>query len=984
MDVGYDSQHMSIPRSRGVNFTVLRIARLALAVFIALVALISLCSKLSEARHQTQMSDAAVMIQPADSSSAPSAARQGVSNGCQWPELSVTKQVDPPTPDTGGIVTVTFTITGLERRQVAVVLVQDVSGSMLEADAPSGQSRLELAKAAAITFANKMETGSRVAVVAYSDTAQLVQALTPDTSTAIIAINSLGSQDWWCTNIGDGILTGREELTRSIPYTLRTVKAIILLSDGNANRPPPDDNAEQHALEQAEVAGNSCILIYTIGFGDPSETDPDLSLNEELLRTIAYTTGGEYYRSPDGHRLEMIYEEIALALRNMVITDVLPTGVDLDCALLPATWECITGSGFTTVTIPISSGELVTNPFTVSFTATVNLDPGYAGVVNASGSSACYESPEGPTCPGFENPTTTVGGRKITGVVFEDLDLDGNKGEGERGLPNQTVRAGPDLTATTSATGFYVLRTSRDPVLTVTVETPEGYIVTTPERAVPSSSGSHPGNDIGLYTGLLPEKHSEDINGPPLFEGDTLAYTITVRNISTTQQVGTIIITDALPSFTTYTSGTAHVVPSGTVTVSDAVLTATYTGTLDSGNAITLTFHATVDEGSTGREIDNEAYVTSTTQTRFLSRQDEEGPYQVELPPIPHLNLATNAQVVRFAEGVIYTYTVQNASRTTLTNILVEDSHLGCVLTHPSLRPGETIETSVPVSLTDNRTSTATVTSGVQGYSGIVSGDPATLTVHVIEGISLTQIYPEPSPVYHNDATTFYYSLINRDRNDGVVSGTIHIADTLGYRSVVSYPDLGPSATITRSLPPFIIPRDLVITLTATGWDDFHQVLPVSDHIALTLCPIDTYEQGNGDDCGSLFTILPITPSAPQIHDFSKPVDKDCVGFVRNPGYGALCTFIARPLSPEGAAISLTFKPGTSVAQASDNRSSITSEVRLSLWLECSLGSPQSCYYDLQVKSPVGKWGCGTDYELKMVETDDLWHIWLPMILRNS
>jgi Mg-chelatase subunit ChlD len=168
---------------------------------------------------------------------------------------------------------------------------------MLEPDTPSGRPRLEISQAAAITFICELQSTDRVAVVPYSTTAHLASPLTADQSQAAQAIANLTARWGGFTNIGAGIKLGHTELVTSTRRIPETVKAIILLSDGNANR--PEGIAEQYALAQAEAAAADGIGIYTIGLGDDA--------NAVLLDDIATLTGGKYYFTPDGGDLEDIY-----------------------------------------------------------------------------------------------------------------------------------------------------------------------------------------------------------------------------------------------------------------------------------------------------------------------------------------------------------------------------------------------------------------------------------------------------------------------------------------------------------------------------------------------------------------------------------------------------------------------------------------------------------------------------------------------------
>jgi Mg-chelatase subunit ChlD len=846
MNDEYESQLIGVSEAKTASYIVPRVARLALAVFVALVALVSLCDRLAEARHQAQADCSVAMTHPAHCAGrvlyAPT---RDSSSRCWRPTLSVTKQISPVDLDTGDVVTITFVVTGLGLKPVDVVLVHDVSSSMLENNTPSGQTRLQAAQAAAITFVNELTGTDRAGIVVYSDTARLVLSLTTDIDTAVDAISEdLEARSGWASNVGDGIKSGYEELITSTRYHSRTVKAMVLLSDGGANRPEPPSAAEQHALKQAEAAGECGILIYTLGFGDADK------INEELLQTIAYTTGGEYYHSPDDTDLGTIHQEIALALRNLVITDVLLPGVDVDCSLFPP-GTCSQENGLTT-TIVLSPGNeaLMTNSLTLAFTATVNLDPPYEGPINADGSEACYDGPGGHTCQTFGNPTVTVGGRKITGVVFEDSDSNGHFDAGEGVLSYIMVTTSHGLTSVTDISGVYLFRTSTAPTLTVAVNTPPNYRATTSEiTRVPPLSGTYQWN-FGLYC--------------------------------------------------------------------------------------------------------------------------------LEKLSIPLLHLTTNAQVVRPGTEVIYTYAVSHTNTVvTFTDVVVVDSHLGPISpTYFSLPPREVVTLTATAALTQNTTSTATVTAGVEGYGRPIIGDPATTTVHIIEGISLTQIEAEPPPVYHGGSTTLHYKVTNEDVDDGLVNGTTLLVDSLGrILDEARFPDLSSGTTIALASFPFTVPRDIVISLTATGWDGVLGVLPVSDHITSTLCPTDTYEPD--DRAGEAY---PIYRGEQQLHDFHKSGDDDWVRLRLHAGDRALYVFTAQPLGPDGITICLALYGTPLSACNSDNP---RSPAEIGMILSCT--GADVCDYFLQVQSPSLASGCWTDYKLSVKETpwDELKHIWLPVVLRN-
>ena len=68
--------------------------------------------------------------------------------------------------------------------------------------------------------------------------------------------------------------------------------------------------------EAAKMAAAAGLRIYTIGVGSSAQTDlfgmsvGDNDLDEDTLKFIAKTTGGEYFRATDVKNLEKVYARI--------------------------------------------------------------------------------------------------------------------------------------------------------------------------------------------------------------------------------------------------------------------------------------------------------------------------------------------------------------------------------------------------------------------------------------------------------------------------------------------------------------------------------------------------------------------------------------------------------------------------------------------------------------------------------------------------
>lgn len=197
---------------------------------------------------------------------------------------------------------------------IAVVLAVDVSSSMLAEDfAPS--NRLDVAKERSVAFVRGREY-DRIGLVAFAGEALTKVPLTTDYAVLEQAILDLriGELDDG-TAIGTAIAIAANRLRRAQGAS----KVVVLLTDGENNRGRVDPRT---AAAAAKVFG---IRIYTIGVGTqgearlPTGRGPGgqlryqmmpVRLDEPLLRDVAESTGGRYFRATDGAALTRIFEQI--------------------------------------------------------------------------------------------------------------------------------------------------------------------------------------------------------------------------------------------------------------------------------------------------------------------------------------------------------------------------------------------------------------------------------------------------------------------------------------------------------------------------------------------------------------------------------------------------------------------------------------------------------------------------------------------------
>lgn len=198
-----------------------------------------------------------------------------------------------------------------EGEGVDIVLCLDVSGSMTAQDLLP--NRLEAAKKVAADFVNKRIT-DRVGVVIFAGESFTQCPITTDHQVLLSAIENIHNgllEDG--TAIGSGLGTSVERLRTSKSIS----KVVILLTDGENNGGLIDPKTAK------EIAKAFKIKVYTIGVGtdgyapQPVNTplgvqmqSSKVSIDEKLLKEIAFETGGKYFRAKDNDGLIKIYDEI--------------------------------------------------------------------------------------------------------------------------------------------------------------------------------------------------------------------------------------------------------------------------------------------------------------------------------------------------------------------------------------------------------------------------------------------------------------------------------------------------------------------------------------------------------------------------------------------------------------------------------------------------------------------------------------------------
>jgi Ca-activated chloride channel family protein len=225
-----------------------------------------------------------------------------------------------------------------------IMLTMDISTSMCMRDIPP--NRLEVARAAALSFVEEPVIGTQTGIVAFAGFAELAQEPTTDAALLEQAIRNLSTSHG--TAIGSAILRSLDaiaEVDKSVAPSedivttpdavgSRTPRGdyvphiIVLLTDGSSNTGPP-------ALRAAQQAAERGVRVYTIGFGTTTvalmdcwsafredlSAKPDSSTqpgdnafgsgaDEATLKQIAEMTGGKFYSATNAAELHTVFQEL--------------------------------------------------------------------------------------------------------------------------------------------------------------------------------------------------------------------------------------------------------------------------------------------------------------------------------------------------------------------------------------------------------------------------------------------------------------------------------------------------------------------------------------------------------------------------------------------------------------------------------------------------------------------------------------------------
>lgn len=189
----------------------------------------------------------------------------------------------------------------------AVIVTIDISLSMRAQDIEP--SRLEAAKREAQNFVRALPDSAKVGLVSFAGYATLEVEPTTDHQRVIDQIELL--QMARRTAIGDGLLESLKAIPKDENDKPLGPSTVVLLSDGRTN-------SGIDPLEVTPFAKDMGVVVHTIGLGRRiSSSSPDMQwggywmqFDEETLRAIAESTGGQYYPAESAEALRQAYRNL--------------------------------------------------------------------------------------------------------------------------------------------------------------------------------------------------------------------------------------------------------------------------------------------------------------------------------------------------------------------------------------------------------------------------------------------------------------------------------------------------------------------------------------------------------------------------------------------------------------------------------------------------------------------------------------------------
>jgi Ca-activated chloride channel family protein len=189
---------------------------------------------------------------------------------------------------------------------LTITLLIDASNSM------NLGGKIDLARKGAVDFAESIDPEDRLMVLSFNDDLQGPDAPIEDRSAIKARIESIQARGG--TALYDALYRAADRLAG-----VEGRRVIVLLSDGRDQALTDNEPGSLHLFEESlERAHRSEVAVYAIGLGRHLDHELDLRHErslQEILDTLARTSGGRSYYPERAGQLSGIYRQIAADLK---------------------------------------------------------------------------------------------------------------------------------------------------------------------------------------------------------------------------------------------------------------------------------------------------------------------------------------------------------------------------------------------------------------------------------------------------------------------------------------------------------------------------------------------------------------------------------------------------------------------------------------------------------------------------------------------
>ena len=420
-------------------------------------------------------------------------------------------------------------------------------------------------------------------------------------------------------------------------------------------------------------------------------------------------------------------------------------------------------------------------------------------------------------------------------------------------------------------------------------------------------------------------KTAQDLNGPPLFEGDAVEYTILVTNPNPVDMPG-VTTSDAIPDYTSYVEGSAAPPPTSGP---DPLLWADQT--VPAGATAAYRFQVTVDDGAAGQAVVNSAAMVApgdaVTVTPPITLPDV-----IRSLQIAKVSADVNGPPLYEGDAVEYTILVTNPNPVVVAGVVVTDAIPDYTTYVPgSATPAQTsgpdplvwAGQAIPAGATAVYRFQVTVDAGAAGQTivntaeavaagGTITNSPPITVPQIIAPLGVVKVAEDLDgpPLYEED--TVEYTILVTNANSVPIAG-VTITDTIPAHTSYVWDSDDPEADVETpallawqdetipALTTAVYRFQVTVDEGATGLVITNSVELVAPGLGLTFTPPitlpslikaplvyyvplifkspDTPVGDEYEDDDACVQARPILFGVPQAHTFDPAADEDWVRF---------------------------------------------------------------------------------------------------------